>query len=91
MTFANMNSADPITAAPAMGFDLLRGDIHLVGLLNRDIHQLEPNHAFMYLQVRNPQIAWLFFRVPELFGKPVSRGELRQIDENVDRKLYLKS
>jgi hypothetical protein len=76
-TFTGMEGADPIVAAPAMPFDVLRGRLHLLGLSDRDIRQLERTDEFMHLHFRNPQIASVFFRVPELFGKPASRAEPR--------------
>jgi hypothetical protein len=76
-----MDGAEPIAAAPAMPFDVLRGRIHLVGLFDRDLRQHERNDEFTHLQFRNPQIARLFFGVPELFDKSVSGAVRRQIYE----------
>jgi hypothetical protein len=86
-----MESADPIAAAPALPLDVLRGRLHLLGLSDRDIRQLERNKEFMYLQFRNPQIARLFLLVSELFDKPVSRVGPRQIHEDSNPKVISKA
>jgi hypothetical protein len=86
-----MEGADPITAAPAIPFDVCRDYLHLHGLSERDIRQLERNDEFMHLQFRHPEIAWSFFRVPELFDKLVSRAALRQIHEDANPKVISKA
>jgi hypothetical protein len=44
----------------------------------------------MHLQFRNPQIAWLFFRVPKLLDKPASRAALRPLYEDANPKFISK-
>jgi hypothetical protein len=86
-----MDGADPIAAAPPIPFDVLRGRLHLLRLSGRNIRYLEQNDEFMHLQFRKPQIAWLFFRAPELFDKPVSRAALGQIYEDAKPKVITKA
>jgi hypothetical protein len=47
-TFTSTERAGPIAAAPAMPFDVFRGRLHVLGLSNRDIRQLERNDEFMH-------------------------------------------
>jgi hypothetical protein len=86
-----MDGADPIAAAPAMSFNVLRGRLHLLGFSDRDIRQLERNNEFVHFQFRNPQIAWLFFLVPAMFDKLVSCAALRQIYEDANPKIIYKA
>jgi hypothetical protein len=81
-----MDGADPIAAAPAMLLNVLRGRLHLHGRSDGNVGQFERNDEFMHLQFRNPQVMWLFFRMPELSDKPVSRAALRQIYEDANPK-----
>jgi hypothetical protein len=89
--FAGTDGAYTIAAAPAMPFDVLRGRLQLLGLSDRNIRQLERNDKFMHSQFRNPQIAWLFFSVPELFDEHVSRAAQCQIDEEANPKVISKA
>jgi hypothetical protein len=82
-----MDGADAIAATPAISLGVLRGSLHPLGLSHRDIRQLEWNDKFMHLQFRNPQIARLFFHVPELFDEHVSRAALRYIYEDASPRV----
>jgi hypothetical protein len=47
-------------------------------------------HDFVRLQLRSPKIARLFFRVPDLLDKPVSRTVLHQIYEDANPRVISK-
>jgi hypothetical protein len=74
-----------------MPFDVLQGCLNLLGLSDRYIRQLEWNDEFMHLRFRNPQIAWLFFPLRELFGKPASRAALRHMYKDANPKVISKA